>query len=54
MFKNIRKSQVGIEYMALIIIVCTALIAAAIYLKRSIQGKARVAADVYGGGLQYE
>jgi len=48
------RAQSAIEYAGVIILIFLALYATAVYLKRSIQGKIGNAADVYGGGLQYD
>jgi Flp pilus assembly pilin Flp len=48
------KAQTFILYAALIAMVALAMVAMSKYLRRSLQGKYRDAADVFGGGTQYE
>lgn len=47
------KAQTILVYAALIMIVALALAAMSKYLARSVQGKYRESADVFGGGSQY-
>jgi len=48
------KSQSMLAYAALFGLVAAALIILSIYLKRSIQGRYRQSADVFGQGTQYQ
>ncbi len=47
------KSQSMVEYLAVILVIIAALIAAGVHYQRSLQGRYRQAGDVLGGGLQY-
>lgn len=49
-----KKAQSYLVYAVLIAIMVGALIIISRYLARSMQGKYRDTADVYGGGAQYE
>jgi Flp pilus assembly pilin Flp len=49
-----RKAQTILEYAVVAAVVVAALLAMQSYIKRAIQGKYREAADVFGGGEQYE
>ena len=49
--KNV--SQSILEYIVVIMVITAALIVVVAYYKRSLQGKYRQAADVFGGGSQY-
>ena len=42
-----------LEYIVVIMVITAALIVVVAYYKRSLQGKYRQAADVFGGGSQY-
>jgi len=42
-----------LEYIVVITVIAATLITIAAYYKRSLQGKYRQAADVFGGGAQY-
>ncbi len=48
------KSQSVLAYTALIGLVTAALVILSVYLRRSIQGRYRQSADVFGQGAQYE
>ena len=49
-----KRGTLAIEYAFLIAIVVAALIGMSVYLKRSLSGKWRSAADTFGYGRQYE
>ena len=48
------KSQSFIVYAALIALLVAGLIAISAYIRRSVQGRYRTSADVFGAGAQYE
>ncbi len=55
--KNIRGTKKGIsmlEYVTVIVIIVSALLAMRFYLKRSISGSFRSSGDAFGQGRQYE
>ena len=49
-----KKSQNMLSYSVIIAVLAIVFLAMATYAKRAIQGKYRQAADVFGGGEQYE
>lgn len=49
-----KKGFLSIEYALLIAVLVAALIGMSVYLRRSISGKWRTVADVFGYGRQYE
>ena len=48
-----KKAQSALEYTALIVILTGALMGMSAYMKRSLQGKYKQSADIYGGGFLY-
>lgn len=51
---GIKRGFLSIEYTLLIAILVGALIGMSVYLRRSISGKWRTVADVFGYGRQYQ
>jgi Flp pilus assembly pilin Flp len=49
-----KRAQSFVEYAALIAIIVAAIVAIVSYMGRSISGRYRDSADVYGGGTQYD
>ncbi|MBN2097058.1 MAG: hypothetical protein JW714_01115 [Candidatus Omnitrophica bacterium] len=49
-----RKGELVIEYCVLIAIAILALLAMRVYMTRAVCGRWRQAADVFGGGRQFE
>lgn len=51
---KIKQAQTFLIYAALIAVIIGSLVVISKYVKRSLQGRIRESADVFGGGAQYE
>ena len=49
-----RKAQSAMIYASLFAMIIAGLVMASVYLRKSLQGKFKESADIFGGGAQYE
>ena len=54
LWKSAFHGQMSLEYAVVVALVVSALIGMAVYMKRSLCGRWRQSADVFGSGRQYE